>query len=75
MTTDFFDISHAARLLIVDHDADTRDLICGVLSEEGFDVKALDNGLLAWELLQYEEFELKLNFYGIFNFNSIFSLT
>ena len=58
MTTDFFDISHAARLLIVDHDADTRDLICGVLSEEGFDVKALDNGLLAWELLQDEEFEL-----------------
>ena len=58
MTTDFFDISQGARLLIVDHDADTNDLICGVLSEEGFDVKALDNGLLAWELLQHEEFEL-----------------
>ena len=56
MTTDFFDISHAARLLIVDHDAETRDLIYGVLSEEGFEVKALDNGLLAWELLQDEEF-------------------
>ena len=58
MTTDFFDISNAARLLVVDHDEEARDHICGVLKEEGFDVKSLDNGLLAWELLQNEEFEL-----------------
>ena len=58
MTTDFFDISDAARLLVVDHDEEARDHICGVLKEEGFDVKFLDNGLLAWELLQHEEFEL-----------------
>ena len=58
MTTDFFDISNTARLLVVDHDEEARDHICGVLKEEGFDVKPLDNGLLAWELLQNEEFEL-----------------
>ena len=58
MTTDFIDISNAARLLVVDHDKEARDHICGVLKEEGFDVKSLDNGLLAWELLQNEEFEL-----------------
>ena len=58
MTTDFFDISNAARLLVLDHDEEALDHICGVLKEEGFDVKSLDNGLLAWELLQNEEFEL-----------------
>ena len=58
MTTDFFDISNAARLLVVDHDEEARDHICGVLKEEGFDVKSLDNGLLGWDLLQCEEFEL-----------------
>ena len=58
MTTDFFDISNTARLLVVDHDEEARDHICGVLKQEGFDVKSLDNGLLAWELLQNEEFEL-----------------
>ena len=58
MTTDFFDISNAARLLVVDHDKEARDHICEVLKEEGFDVKSLDNGLLGWDLLQCEEFEL-----------------
>ena len=58
MTSDFFDISHAARLLVLDQDEEIRDQVCGVLMEEGFDVKSLDNGLLGWDLLQCEEFEL-----------------
>ena len=58
MRTDFFDISQSARLLVVGHDEEIRNHICEVLKEEGFDVKSLDNGLLAWELLQHEEFEL-----------------
>ena len=58
MTSDFFDISNAARLLVLDQDEETRDLVCGVLKEEGFDVKSLEDGLLAWDLLQQEEFEL-----------------
>lgn len=58
MTSDFFDISHAARLLVLDQDEEIRDQVCGVLREEGFDVKSLDNGLLGWDLLQCEEFEL-----------------
>ena len=58
MTSDFFDISNAARLLVLDQDDDTRDLVCSVLKEEGFDVKSLEDGLLAWDLLQQEEFEL-----------------
>ena len=58
MTTDFFDISKGARLLVVDQDQETRDLMCGVLKEEGFEVKALGDGLIAWDLLQQEEFEL-----------------
>jgi two-component system phosphate regulon response regulator PhoB len=58
MTTDFFDISQGARLLVVDQDQETRDLMCGVLKDEGFEVKALVDGLIAWDLLQREEFEL-----------------
>ena len=58
MTSDFFDISHAARMLVLDQDEEIRDQVCGVLREEGFDVKSLDNGLLGWDLLQCEEFEL-----------------
>lgn len=58
MTTDFFDISQGARLLVVDQDQETRDLMCGVLKEEAFEVKALGDGLIAWDLLQQEEFEL-----------------
>ena len=58
MTSDFFDISNAARLLVLDQDEEIRDQVCGVLREEGFDVKSLDNGLLGWDLLQCEEFEL-----------------
>ena len=58
MTSDFFDLSHAARLLVLDQDEEIRDQVCGVLREEGFDVKSLDNGLLGWDLLQCEEFEL-----------------
>ena len=58
MTTDFFDISQGARLLVVDQDQETRDLMCGVLKDEGFEVKALVDGLIAWNLLQREEFEL-----------------
>ena len=58
MTTDFFDISQGARLLVVDQDQETRDLMCGVLKEEGFEVKSLGDGLIAWDLLQQEEFEL-----------------
>ncbi|AKN60562.1 alkaline phosphatase [Synechococcus sp. WH 8020] len=58
MTSDFFDISHAARLLVLDQDEEIRDQVCGALREEGFDVKSLDNGLLGWDLLQCEEFEL-----------------
>ncbi len=54
MTSDFFDISNAARLLVVDQDQETRELICGVLKEEGFEVKALADGLIAWDLLQQE---------------------
>ena len=38
MTSDFFDISNAARLLVLDQDEETRDLVCGVLTEEGVDV-------------------------------------
>jgi two-component system phosphate regulon response regulator PhoB len=58
MTTDFFDISQGARLLVVDQDEETCDLMCGVLKDEGFEVKALGDGLIAWDLLQQEEFEL-----------------
>ena len=58
MTTDFFDISQGARLLVVDQDQETCDLMCGVLKDEGFEVKALGDGLIAWDLLQQEEFEL-----------------
>ena len=58
MTSDFFDISHAARLLVVEKEDETRHRISTALKEEGFAVQSLDDGAAAWELLQNQEFEL-----------------
>ena len=58
MTSDFFDISPAVRLLVVISDQSTRETVSKLINEEGLNYRVAIDGQSALELLNTEDFDL-----------------
>ena len=51
-------VPEGARVLVADDDADIRDLVEFKLTQAGYTVRAVDNGLSAWEAFEAEKPQL-----------------